>query len=704
MALSRSATAQATGDPTGDKTAGDFLFNLPTELMVHVASFMTARDKVKLRYVSKRLRSVIETPSLWGEFVWPYYHTGDEGCVNNVLKVCGQHVKRLSIHVSAGQDVLSYYDELDEDWSYFGAKPGGRLRRPKLLEMLCKYCSDVLELSLIVELERAHIQWVLLRMKYLQKLDIHWCYDDIEQLLKVIGENNKNLKELVIRPVFVLKSKSRLYGDEEEEQYNRYPWVRYWISSGFVPQNVIITHFGAERDICSCWIMLNTTPDDTADSLKEYCQDFQPPSSMPAGRTGCIKLYSRCKAPLNLCTFLPTFYLEFGRTHTTPVPYKKLSDFGILGLREMLVMLIDGIQCGKVVHKASFGGGFLANLLRNQKFKLNSIVSFLESVIEFDFLHSKNGGAKHLEQLALVCPNLQRLSLQKSLGCLKSLQGLRAIADSCRNLQGLNLLGIPVTEVECQVNLWQVLSDMKQLTHLAVDLCVLLPSTNNKHILVSLFQKCRSLQALESKSFCEGYRSQFVYKSLVILSHFPSLVHCRIDVGRHHDAPDVKTIYPQLNKLLDEAIISSKELQCLFFASEFKQSLSALCNHSLQQLYIDSFRTSVPDTFMSAISAHGGLVHVVFNVRSVTVEGITVLVTNSPKLITFHSVMHDGYFCAKEEFISLKASLMRKFPHRQLFTAGSYIAYIGGNRYQRFHCITEEEQKCNTNLFSLWPD
>ena len=38
---------------------------------------------------------------------------------------------------------------------------------------------------------------------------------------------------------------------------------------------------------------------------------------------------------------------------------------------------------------------------------------------------------------------------------------------------------------------------------------------------------------------------------------------------------------------------------------------------------------------MSTISAHGGLVHVVLCVRSVTSEGVTVLVRNSPNLLTF---------------------------------------------------------------------
>ena len=107
---------------------------------------------------------------------------------------------------------------------------------------------------------------------------------------------------------------------------------------------------------------------------------------------------------------------------------------------------------------------------------------------------------------------------------------------------------------------------------------------------------------------------------------------------------------------------------------------------------------------MGSISAHGGLVHVVFNIRSITIEGIATLVANSPNLVTFHSVMHNGYIGAKGDLTSLKKSLMQKFPYRPLFPEGSYITFVGGNKYQRFDCMTEEEQKCNTDLFSLWPD
>ena len=76
----------------------------------------------------------------------------------------------------------------------------------------------------------------------------------------------------------------------------------------------------------------------------------------------------------------------------------------------------------------------------------------------------------HLEQLAIVCPNLRRLFLVKSYYCLRSLKGLRAIASHCHKLQGLNLLGICVREVEDLTGLWEILSDMK-LTYLAVECC-----------------------------------------------------------------------------------------------------------------------------------------------------------------------------------------------------------------------------------------
>jgi len=78
------------------------LSTLPAELLVYIISFLSSlRDRVKLRYVSRWLRCVTEgTPSLWKEFVWPYYDSGEECSMKEVLKVCGQNIKVLSFPYS----------------------------------------------------------------------------------------------------------------------------------------------------------------------------------------------------------------------------------------------------------------------------------------------------------------------------------------------------------------------------------------------------------------------------------------------------------------------------------------------------------------------------------------------------------------------------------------------------------------------------
>ena len=72
----------------------------------------------------------------------------------------------------------------------------------------------------------------------------------------------------------------------------------------------------------------------------------------------------------------------------------------------------------------------------------------LSCVTHFDFTNCLSLHSAHLEQLAIVCPNLQRLNLQHSFHCLNSLKGLQAIASHCHSLQGLNSLGIHVSNVK----------------------------------------------------------------------------------------------------------------------------------------------------------------------------------------------------------------------------------------------------------------
>ena len=142
-------------------------------------SFVTPLlERIKpLRYVSRKLRSACETPSLWRKFEWPYYHTGDESCVNNVLKVCGQHVKRLSF-------------------------PHHVIPTSQLLSTLATYCDNSVHLSLpTTKLDSELLRSIYVYMGHLQSLDFQWANRDIKQLLKTVKCNSMNLKELTVREI-----------------------------------------------------------------------------------------------------------------------------------------------------------------------------------------------------------------------------------------------------------------------------------------------------------------------------------------------------------------------------------------------------------------------------------------------------------------------------------------------------------------------
>ena len=102
-----------------------------------------------------------ETPSLWREFVWPYYDSYDECSVKEVLKVYGQqHIKLLSF-------------------------PSCRVPSTRLVKML-QYCSNVQHLSLpSTGLHPEQLRKTIYHMRFLQNLDVK-VDGDIKHLLPSI--------------------------------------------------------------------------------------------------------------------------------------------------------------------------------------------------------------------------------------------------------------------------------------------------------------------------------------------------------------------------------------------------------------------------------------------------------------------------------------------------------------------------------------
>ena len=400
--------------------------------------------------------------------------------------------------------------------------------------------------------------------------------------------------------------------------------------------------------------------------------------------TGHFKLYTNTKASMNLFSVAPEFQLEFGETAC--LPYVSSSKFE-LGLKKDVLLLTDCTDHSKTVHKAK--PQTINKLLKKNQLYVS--ITNLNFVTDFDASYCESVTSKHLEQLAVVCPNLYRLNLRSNGDCLKSLQGLRMIADYCHNLQGLNLMDIPAAEVENHLQLWKILSNIK-LTHLALDLCILLPSVEDdehKEKLMCLYQKCSGIRALQ---FSTKYETKLFDTSAILLSQFPSLCHCVFTVNRNP--------YPIA---VDSIVNCCKKLKYLNYSNNFVKLsfiiLSVSLCQNLQQIFLKASRTDLPDTFTSSLSAHGGLEHVVLFVMSVTSEGIATLVRNSPKLMTFHSVLFEVVYvggCTRCEF---ESKLKEEFSQQQLFEVGSYKVV---RRDQLYTDTDQQDYEHNTDLLPLW--
>ena len=591
------------------------LVALPIELLVYVFSFVTsARDKVKLRYVSQRSRAAVETPSLWRDFTWSHFDFREERSIKSVFKSCGGHVKRLSF-----PDFV-------------------------IPVKLFQHCSNVVQLCLpSAKLTVNQLRTAMQYMKTLQYLDISWTPRiEIKGLLLI----STNLKELTIR--------EQVKGSSFHTAF-LVVLLNEWASLRLTPYtlNIVSSILSSVRDALGQWM---------------------PSRPSSADHTSYLKVYKNYEVFLGLAPTFPAFQLQFVGQNCT-IPYVAARNYGLLGLDSDSLVLSDRtVGDGKVVvHKAIVMG---SGSVQTGPLSINNI----EFVTYFDAAQS-DFYSGHIEQLAIACPNLQQLNLMHNVNCLKNLQGLRAVATFCKNLAGLNIVGISVKEVECCVKLWEILVDL-QLTYLAIELCCLLCFEENdqtKQIIIGLYQKCLKMKALES--YYENNCANCIENEQSLqLSNFPSLILC-------------------ITKLIDIVDISEK-LRYLKYTGGNMYNSWSIANCNLEQLCILSDQLALPDSFMNAISAHGGLVHVILSINFVTQTGIAALIENSPSLITCHVHIRTGaVWCILFNPKDFRSRLEKKYSHRKLFLCGSYRLVKGMMSFHELHDLMRQQ---TMDLASLW--
>ena len=630
------------------------LEELPIELLVYIFSFLpTSRDIVRLRFVSRKIRSISEVPSLWNTFLWPWYDKREERSVNDVLKVCGTHVNQLIF-----PDIIGCVRTSVQCHEWGDLKRGrsglyvSRTHVQEVIEKLfviapstamkmLRHCCNVTKVTLGICLNGDEVKEIVEKMKHLRKLEI--CVSEpIKPIIAAVS--CANLKKLV------------LCGYNAQYDHNiKQDCLSEWVRVGFWPPNLsLVFHEDTLMYMYDLPKMLQQWP--------------QWNSEIPAGHTACFSLYYTDCTPLDTSSAVPALQLNFGQTAT--YPFVKASDFGLFGFGKDLLLLTNSTGDGKVVHKASViqSDDFLfctSNLCCNVS-GLNFITDFI----------AKSCGllSGHLEQLSITCPNLERLDLRSNTSCLESLQGLKSIVDHCHNLQAVNLEGVHVTKIENCIKLWEVLSEIKMLSHLRIVVCTMNPLTEidvcSRDSFVQLAHKFICLKQLElmfDEAACKPFGDESWQAYPVLLSHFPSLVCC---------FAQTTTITTSVDIIKNCKYLKRFKCHCSFGI----QSLPTVLNKHLQYLDIHLSKGNIDKVFMDSVSAHGKLEIVILAVPSVTENGITALIKNSPKLHLFKIDLFRGFFNSKHEQLkSFKDMLKTKLLHRKLFNLDGFII-TGYNR------------------------
>ena len=620
------------------------LVNFPTELLVKILSYLPTRDRFMMRNVSQRFRDVSETPLLWKECIWNY-EPRHVSSIRKVLIENGEHVRRI----------------------FFPAH-----LTVKLVRKLASHCTQVTHLSLprdtqvtLDDLEKLvrtmihlHQLDVFAEGKFIQKDEVvsitgyrSW-HEHIKGLLKVTATSVKELNLRVIKLSWAVRESIM----ELASQSHTLPIINIFGNGSVFNYN-----------LSSLWVELHS---------KYESSSFE------------ISLYDYRQIPMNLYPLIPLRKFKFGPSVTSP--FIQLSSYGIVGIQKDTFCLSEYNCYGKVRYILTP----MHKLYNDQNIPFG--YSQIDSVSYVDF-SNLNIDSNHLEQLAVVCPNLQRLNLQGNVNCLKHLQGLRAIVNMCQNLEGINLTKISVSRVESHVLLWELFSSLKKLTHLAIDLCLMKASNANKQKCIDMFKTCQCLKALEiTRDYINGCR-ECTDVTDFYFSYFPSLTYCRMYCFRY--------------SALTYAITNCHKLKYLYEKDARKESLLPLSNNcNLEQLCIYSLSLNLTDELVQVLSANGQLERVVLYVKSITVNGLTTLINNSQKLILLHISMIEPLFNDIDVYARLARPpeidqqhtdrVKAMFSHRESFTVGNFSVHVIAGTIIRGKLDID---LVDTDLNSLWP-
>ena len=596
------------------------LVTLPIEVLVYICSFLSVRHIVKVRCVSKILRHVGETPSLWKTFAWSLYPPRDNELLERVLKTFGEHVKQFHF-----ADIL-----------------------PSKLEVMLKFCKNVTHLSLprfTYYGEFGKLEKIVCSMTSLQILDIQSCTNiDMQQLFKLAS----NLKELSI----LRHDRSFFLPSDFSHEMSK--WIEQWANSNYLPRklNVVVGRFNPLGfELKDCLTVLKNKKISKISDLSNI-----------AWFNICLQMSTDLVVPwiqVHITDSSVTLPSVRSKSLGLDLQWYEVNWGPIQSSNDQIFYLTQGRYHGKKVHKAWL------NAIDGIDEYLDNSVTSLASVTYFEA--SCTLLPEHLEWLSIACPNLQILDLSGNSRCLSDLQGLRSIAENCRNLQCLKLTGINGEDIDPEIcvtgiplnlcKLWEILCRM-HLTELSVDGWMFTGGSED------VFRNYLSLQAL--KVYGSFYCHNDHYLPLV--SYFPSITSCKLGYLYRVQDDNLKRIF------------SWRYLRCLLLHltnDSFSEDTALLSQPlevhrtCLQELHIYAKGSVIAETFIDALCGHGGLEHVVLNVKSLTTRSITSLIEHSPNLVKFEITLCPESW-TEAQIIYVIAHVRIRFYKTQLINGGLF--------------------------------
>ena len=190
------------------------LETLPVEVQVFIFSFLSTCDIVRIRCISKTLRSVGEIPSLWENFMWPRYAPRDDIALKSVLKTFGKYIKRFH-----------FVDHI----------------APAKLQVMSRFCKNVIHLSLPsfnYKLNFEKLEKIVHSLECIQILDI----------LVPVSIYLKFKMDAFIRQCFIISNNLKELSLHFEHCATTWfiismqQWLEEWANSNYVPRklNIIV--------------------------------------------------------------------------------------------------------------------------------------------------------------------------------------------------------------------------------------------------------------------------------------------------------------------------------------------------------------------------------------------------------------------------------------------------------------------------------